>query len=676
MKPTLKPILNNLPERMKQSVSTVFLGPQKTQDDKLEPENRTSVHANLAKGVGVTAAASAMAACTSGVPRSPSPAPNPEPTTPPVGNTTISKASASRFLMQSTLGANEALINQVASSGATSWLDTQLNQPLDSATRYQDLTNNIWQQFRQDFLATYGEAAINGEGNNPALPYKWYFHMAWWHTNLNEMTHLLRQRVALALSELLVISDNSALELDSVGMASYYDLLYKHAFGNYNDLLYDVSLHPCMGVYLSHMNNQKAKPAENIHPDENYAREIMQLFSIGLFELNTDGSHKKDSQGNDIPTYKNDDIRTLARVFTGLKAASYDFEWATSYWPSYFNGSPVSFDDGVDKSYKTVPYVNMTQPMTAEESYHDSEAKNLLNGRIALEANQSAASEIRSAVNQLVAHPNTAPFVAKHLIQQLVTANPSAEYIEAVAKKFGSKGNLKAMVREILTYPLTDLPAKVRLTSARVKDGKLIQSQLLKSPVLRMTQLMRAFDVKNDSGKLWLIGDDISETLQQHPLSSPTVFNFYQNDFAPHGEISNRNLVAPRFQLHNAATSIAYVNQIYYALFGSFMPAISTRINQDTSIQNAPELDPRILNQIDADRLRLNFARYQAQAADPAQHDVLIDRLSLLLTGDAPVANKAAIKSAFSSYANNPDWVLQTIVFFIVISPGFTVLAG
>lgn len=584
---------------------------------------------------------------------------------------------AARFLMQTTLGADEALIEQVAASGRENWLDEQLNQPLDDDNRYANATRAIWQNhFRPWLVATHGEAAINGDGNNPALPYKWYFHMAWWDENLTETTHLLRQRIALALSELLVISDNSTLELDAIGMASYYDLLYKHAFGNYRDLLYDVSMHPCMGVYLSHMNNQKAVPADNIHPDENYAREIMQLFSIGLFELNADGSRRKDRNGNDIPTYGNSDIREMARVFTGLKAAAYRYEWTTSFWSAGYNGSAVSFADGVEKTYKTVPFVEMTTPMVAEEAYHDSGAKSLLNSRIRLAAGQDTLSEIYQAVTQLVAHPNTAPFVAKHLIQQLVTANPSKAYIKAVASKFGKTGNLKAVVREIFTYPLTDLPAKSRLTSARVIEGKLNQSQLLKSPILRMTQLLRAFKVNNSSNKLWLIGDDIQGNLQQHPLSSPSVFNFYQNDFVPHGDLETLDYVAPRFQLHNAATSIAYVNSLYYALFGDYLPAVSTVISQDSDFKNIPELNPDTLNQIADDRLKLDFSDYWAQAADASQHDALIDRLSEVLTGYAPHPNKPAIKTAFADYANNPAWVLQTIVFFIAISPSYTVLAA
>ena len=174
----------------------------------------------------------------------------------------------SRFLMQATLGAKHATLKQVAEAGIENWLNQQLNTTPRHQNTFSNATNEIWQSFRQKLVAAHGESTINGDGNDPALPYKWYFHMAWWQHTLSQEDDLLRQRVAQALSEILVISDNSSLELNAVGMGSYYDLLYNHAFGSYADLLYAVSLHPCMGVYLSHMNNRKADPSRHIHPDE------------------------------------------------------------------------------------------------------------------------------------------------------------------------------------------------------------------------------------------------------------------------------------------------------------------------------------------------------------------------------------------------------------------------
>ncbi|WP_375753220.1 DUF1800 family protein [Vibrio sp. HN007] len=584
-----------------------------------------------------------------------------------------SKQQVSRFLMQATLGADQKLIDKVSDIGIEKWLQSELESRPSYGDTFESSTNDIWRYFRSRLLKAHGQRAIDGDGNNPALPYKWYFHMGWWQNTLEAQSHLLRHRVALALSEILVISDNSVLELDAIGMASYYDLLYKHAFGNYADLLFDVSMHPCMGVYLSHMNNRKADPAKHIHPDENYAREIMQLFSIGLYQLNPDGSKKRDANGKSIPTYDNRDIKELARVFTGLKADSYQFEWENSFWQKEFNGYEVSFEDGIEKRFKTIPFVNMTKPMSIDESYHDRLEKSLLNGHIKLRSHTSGEEEIRVVTDKLVSYPSTAPFIATKLINQLVTSNPSPEYVEAVAKAFGSRGDLKAAVKEILIFPLKNPVGKKRFIASKKADGKLVQSQKLKSPILRVTQLLRAFNASNQSDKLWLIGDDIQDQLQQHPLSSPTVFNFYKPNFVPHGAIEESKLVAPEFELHNTATSIAYVNNMYYWLFGGYLPAVSTEINSQPDIQNVPELDVDILQRNGSDKLSLDLSAYISKAENKANHPRLIDELSLLLTGNEQLSIKPQILSSFAAYDDNPEWVVQTIVFFIAISPEFTV---
>lgn len=572
-----------------------------------------------------------------------------------------------RFLMQATLGADMATINQVAEQGIENWLDQQLQTPVPHRDTYRRETQNIWRYFRSRLEKAHGASAINGDGNNPALPYKWYFRMAWWQQALSpdNGAHLLRQRVAQALSELLVISDNSNLELDAIGIASYYDILYRHAFGSYSDMLHEVSMHPCMGVYLSHMNNQKADPDKHIHPDENYAREIMQLFSIGLFELHPNGKRKKDRRGRDIPTYDNHDIKQLARVFTGLRAHSYRYEWVTSFWESSYNGYEVGFDDGIEKSYKTIPFVNMVRPMQVDENYHDRDPKRLLNGHIDLPGGQDGGDEIRTVVDRLVAHPNTAPFVALHLIRQLVTSNPTPEYVQAVAKRFGRNGNLGAVVREILTYPLKHPVSK---------GGRKPQSQKLKSPLLRTTQLLRAFRAHNKSGRLWLTGESLADQLNQHPMSAPTVFNFYKPDFTPHGSVENAGLVAPEFELHTSATSIAYVNLMYYWFFGEYYPEVSTIISTQPGIDNVPEFDIDILAGKAADKLHFDYGEALRLAGNPSHHDRLIDHMSLLLTGKTGLSIKPQIKEAFAQYNDNPLWVVQTIAFMIAISPEFTVL--
>ncbi len=582
-------------------------------------------------------------------------------------------SEASRFLMQATLGYDQPTLESVSKYGPEKWLQAQLSHVPKTPKPFEQAVRSIWDDFKERFRSAHGEAAINGEGNNPALPYKWYFRMAWWQHTLSQKDDLLRQRVAQALSEILVVSDASSLELNSIGMGSYYDLLYQHAFGSYADLLTDVTMHPMMGIYLSHMLNQKEDPARNIHPDENYAREIMQLFTIGLFELNPDGSEKLDDGGKPIPTYDNRDIKSLARVFTGLLPPAYEYHWNTSFWDESYNGYPVGFDDGIEKAYKTVPFIDATQPMAVDEAYHDRGAKSLLKGRVSLPGNQDGVSEIGSAVQQLVAHPSTAPFVAKHLINRLVTSNPSPDYVAYVASKFGTRGDLRAVVEAILTWPLENEVSAHRLSSAREENGSIVQSQKLKSPLQRVTQVLLAFNVHNDSGKLWLLGDDLVEALAMHPMSSPTVFNFYKADFSPHGDLQRLGLHAPEFELHTSATSVAYVNAMYYWFFAGRLPLVSTQIGEGFEQRMVMEMSPETLWARADDALRFDFSREIEMAADPAKHDALIERLMLLLTGHVDAAAKTRIKEAFAFYADNPEWVVQTIAFMITISPEFTV---
>lgn len=581
----------------------------------------------------------------------------------------------SRFLMQATLGYNQALLQQVSTGGIGVWLNDQLNAAPVANDHYQSLTNSIWQDFRAQCLAKAGgdEGKINGDNNNPCLPYKWYFRMAWWQRCIeDDASDRLRRRVAQALSEILVISDNSSLELDAVGMASYYDLLYKHAFGSYKDLLYDVSMHPCMGVYLTHMNNRKS--SGKIHPDENYAREIMQLFTIGLFELNPDGSRRKVA-GKDVPTYDNADIKELAKVFTGLKADSYEYEWATPFWnKAALNGSDVSFTDSVSKTYKTVPFVNMIKPMKVDEAFHDRGAKNLLNGYLQLPANTSGASEIQNAVNKLVEHPNTRVFVAKKLIQQLVTSNPSAAYIQNVADAFGRDGNLKDTVEAVLTYPLSNAVASQTFPSAYDQSGKTVQAQKLKPSSLRLSQILLAFSADNTSKKYWMTAEDTLFSLRHNPMSSPTVFNFYKPDYVPHGALEQMGLVAPEFELHDSATSIAYVNVLYNWLFGETLASVSTEVSRAANIFNIPELDEvELFDKLD-NRLRLDLGAYVTRANVPANHDGLIEELGILLTAKENLPVKPHIINTIRDYRTNGEWVMQTIIFMIAASPEFTLM--
>jgi len=588
------------------------------------------------------------------------------------------KEEASLFLMQSTLGANYALINKVATDGIDSWLDTQLMHTVTSDDTFHNRTNEIWKDFKQQAIDTApgetGTGNIIGTGN-ATLPYNFYWRMGWWHRTLSKDNtnasgntaittvkekndeNLVRHRVAQALSEILVISDKSVLELDGVGMASFYDILYKGAFGTYADMLKKVSLHPMMGVFLTHLNNKKESGDQ--HPDENYAREIMQLFTIGLNELNNDGTEKKDADGKSIPTYNNDDIKQLAKVFTGLKGAKYNYEW-----PDAITGFNVIQNKAIDlktvtnKTHITIPYIDMVNPMIEESAYHDTTTKTLLNGKVNIAMNGNLTADINKAVDDLVKHQNTAPFIAKKLIQQLVTSNPSASYVSAVASKFGTTGDLKAVIKEILTH-----------TEAKASTAK-----KLKSPLLRVTQILRAFNVKNTSGKFWFRGDMVDMKLQHHVLSSPTVFNFYLPNYAPHGDIETANQVAPEFQLHNSATSIGYANMMYDLLFTSDNKldiTVPTKIHSTEFFRTS---DTTLAD----DKLAFDFTAEKALITDTttgAGIDDLIKRISLVLTGTETCSIKDEIKDTLTAKIGytNLDWVVQTVVFLIVSSPSFTV---
>jgi len=310
---------------------------------------------------------------------------------------------ASRFLSQATLGADLATIEQVANQGIEAWIDDQMTLPQSQTL---DRLNEVFAEVIEWYLVN---------GGNPdevsTRPYWTIFNYTWWENHMKN-DDLLRQKVALALSEIFVISIESSLADAGFGLADYYDILLKHSFGNFEDMLREISLHPCMGYYLSHLNNPREIPEENIHSDENYAREIMQLFTIGLYELNQDGSRKTDGQGEWIPTYDQADIKELAKVFTGLGVGGVmENEWVDE---PYF---------GLD-----IYVADMTTPMIMYEEWHQPGTKTLVNGYV-IPAGQTGLKDINDAVHQLFLHPNVGPFIGKQLIQRLVTSNPTPGYI-------------------------------------------------------------------------------------------------------------------------------------------------------------------------------------------------------------------------------------------------------
>ncbi|QNE00787.1 DUF1800 domain-containing protein [Vibrio vulnificus] len=409
------------------------------------------------------------------------------------------------LLYRATFGPTPNSYQQMASVGYQSWLDQQFSMP---------------PSFHLPLLQSY---VI--EGDTPTQSDRV---AVWWH-QANHAPDQLRQRVAFALSEIFVVSRYGAsLNGRAQELTHYYDMLLEHAFGNYRDLLEAVTRHPVMGDYLSMMANQHADPQKNRFPDENYAREVMQLFSIGLYQLNQDGTPLLNN-GALLPTYSQDDIENLARVFTGWHLADKS------------NGSWTSKQG--DWFQAMAPYADK----------HDSDEKFVMGERFP--AGQSIEQDMAQAMAMLTNHPNTGPFIARLLIQRLVTSNPSPQYVERVALAFndngnGIRGDLKAVIQAILLDP-------------EALNGP---TERLKEPLISVANLYRALEAKsadptgryhNSNGTFFAFG--------QAPLSSPSVFNFFSPDYAPNAQMKEKGLVAPEFQILSWNNFINISNQMWSA---------------------------------------------------------------------------------------------------------------
>ncbi len=556
-------------------------------------------------------------------------------------------AKAARFLNYASLGADYETIGRVADQGISDWLEGQFALPPQMS--FKDTTWMIWEHFYPQYINIWGKDYVVNHGD-AVIPYWFYWKMAWWNNILKSNDHV-RQRVTQALSQIFVISEKSNLQLSGPGMADYYDLLYKHAFGNYRDLLYDVSLHPMMGFYLSHINNPKSDADRNIHPDENYAREIMQLFSIGLFELNQDGTRKLDRQGNPVPTYDNDDIKAFAKIFTGLAPAGYWWPWEDysalpSEWGNEYNESPAT--------------VITWEPMVPFEAWHEAGAKKLLNGQV-VPAGQTALEDISDAIDNLFNHPNVGPFIGRLLIQRLVKSNPTPAYVSRVAAAFndngqGVRGEMTAVIRAILT----DAEALDLSWRNDPQAGK------LREPLLRYTQALRAFNVNNESGRLWNWGYGFDEAVSQGILASPSVFNFYLPAYQPNGPIADADVFAPEFQIHTSATSINYINLVHDWFINDYYGEIATHAG--TTEHNAPSYDVQDLDAVDY--LYLDLDDEYNMAWDAAS---LVERLDLILTGSSfSTATKTSIVNAVEQLSD-PVQRVRAALFLSFIAPEYCI---
>jgi len=552
---------------------------------------------------------------------------------------------AARFLGQATTGVNFEQIEELSEQGFENWIDEQILMPEMS---YLDTSYMVWDHFVQAYYDEWGEIVING--NEDIFPASFYWRMAWWN-NAMSGEDLLRQKVALALSEILVTSEDSRLDADAFGMASYYDVLYSNAFGNYRDLLEEVTYHPAMGYYLSSINNSPTNEEQNIHPDENYAREVMQLFTIGLYELEIDGTIITDENGVEVPTYDNNDIGELARVFTGLGPAQ--------YWAPWVDYSEEIVQWGV--WYNTIPYINSTMPMVMFEGWHEEGIKHLLNGGATVDG-ASGGQDIDMALDILFYHSNTAPFVSKLLIQRMVKSNPSPEYIERVASIFvnngeGVRGDLSAVVKAILL----DDEARHCSWIEDVTSGK------MREPMMRYMQMLKAFDAANQSGKMWSVGW-IADDLGQHPMTSPSVFNFFLPSYAPSGPVADSSLVAPEFELLNSAIAIKYINLISDMLFGEYYMESITMAHPDEI--GYPWWDMGFDSP--EDHVDLNFNDEIILASTDAH--AMVDRLNILLAGGTASSETIdTISNIIEIEALEPADRVKVALYLLLISPDYII---
>jgi uncharacterized protein (DUF1800 family) len=392
-----------------------------------------------------------------------------------------------------------------------------------------------------------------------------------------------------------------------------------------------------MGFYLSHFNNPKTDPANNIEPDENYAREIMQLFSIGLYELNPDGTRQTDSNGDFIPTYDNDDIQELAKVFTGLGMT----DW-------YVPDVPITPQFGAN-----FLFIDPTLPMTMYQNQHESGEKTLLDGSI-IPAGQPGIQDIEMAIDHLFNHPNVGPFIGKRLIQRLVKSNPTPAYIERITNVFNNNGNgvrgdLAAVVRAILM----DEEARECNWIENTTNGR------LKEPIQRYTQYVKAFDAYTTSGWFWNQGVVFDYLVNQYPMNAPTVFNFFLPDYEPNSDFVNEGLVGPEFQIFNSSTSAGYFNWIYYMTIADF--------NNELPQQQFTQLG--ILEEYSA---MIDLLDLEGMESDV---ESIVDYLDLVLVhGNMSQATKDAIIAACDPLFVAPEFQIRLALYLTMVSPDYAIM--
>ena len=499
---------------------------------------------------------------------------------------TPTRAEASRFLAQATFGPNEAEITKLSGMTYGAWIDEQMAKPLTLHRLYIN-------QATAD-LASVGQQ-INATN----------FFDSWWSQALGSDDQL-RQRAAFALSEIMVISFTDAtLRNQTRGVASYYDVLAEKSFGNFRDLLESVALHPMMGIYLSWLKNEKEDAKTGRVPDLNFAREITQLFAVGEYRLNVDGTNQMGADGRPAPAYTAKDLEGLSKVFTG-------YSWyAGPQTTDRTNRRYFGQDANLERDWRPMQAYNN---FTANTDFHSISEKAFWGTTIPAQTKSDNEGDFKIAIDTVFNNPSVGPFIAKQLIQRMVTSNPSPAYVGRVATVFndngkGVRGDLAAVWKALL------LDTEARTVSTSPSYGK------VREPVVRLANMLRAFNAKSISSRFTGIGntDDPATRLNQTPMFAPTVFNFFRPGYVPTSKaITDAGLVVPELQITHDVSVAGYMNYI------------------------------RTWVQLDKNRdIQHDYTTEVALADKPGE---LVDRLNLLLfAGGMPDTLKTQLTTAVAS---------------------------
>ena len=581
---------------------------------RLWPCTRGGHQSSLGTAVAAVATVALLAACGgAGSGESAAPAAGGSATPAGTGNTVerpATRSEAARFLTQATFGPTAEDIDDLIRLGYAAWIDRQFTLTATSHRAH-------WESVD---LAIKLSAPTGGAGQDQVFESFWQ--------QAAGGPDQLRLRVAFALSQIFVVSAvDGSVSNQPRAMAAWLDMLGDKAFGNYRDLLETVSLHPLMGLYLTHIKNRKPDNSTGRIPDQNYARESMQLFSLGLVKLNRDGTAQLEG-GRPVETYGPADVAGLSHVFTG-------FSWACPGAPSnscFNNGTASGTGNGSGASDPDRYF----KPMLAYPAFHSTEAKSFLGVTIPAQSTADPAASLRVALDTLANHTNVGPFIGKQLIQRLVTSNPSPAYVQAVAAAFdnngsGVRGDLKAVIKAVLMHP----------EARRLASG----SGKVREPVLRLSAYLRAFAHTSDSGN-WRVGntDNPGTSLGQTVLRAPSVFNFYRPGYvAPGTQTAAAGLVAPEMQLLNESSAAGWIN---------FMrDNLASGVGQFNGTVNGVTLNRRDLQR--------NWAPEMALAGQPAELVASVaDKLlpvaagAVLLADISAAVNSIAIPALNSSGSN------------------------